>query len=494
MLILSPLNGSIYIIPHNHYLCQKIHLVGRRKKIFNSVEITDIADKGLSLGRAETGEVVLVQGAVPGDVVKVLSKRKKKGVSFGFVQEILELSPHRTTPFCDHFEDCGGCKWQNLIYDKQLYYKNQTVINALARIAKCPPEVVGPPILAPETTHFRNKLEFTFSNKRWLTKEEIELSDDLNRGNALGFHRPGAWDKIVDVSECHLQPEPSNSIRNFIRDYANNEGLEFYDLKLQKGFLRTLTVRTGMDGQFMVILSFFRDDREDIENLLEAIVNEFPDITSLYYTVNQKGNDTILDLPLTLYCGRPYIEERMGDIVFRIGPKSFFQTNPGQAEQLYQKALDFAEIGEGDLVYDIYCGLGSISLFVAKKADKVIGIESVPEAIEDAIENARINEISNVDFFTGEAEKLLTSQFFEKNGKPTVIILDPPRAGLHKDVVKAINQSGVNRLVYVSCNPATQARDIGMMKSHYQLIKVQTVDMFPHTSHIETVALLERCP
>ncbi len=468
--------------------------MGKRKKIFPSVLITDIADKGLALGRADSGEVVLVQGAVPGDRVKVLSKRKKKGVALGFVTELLEPSPDRVEPVCDHFFDCGGCKWQNLTYEKQLFLKNKTVINAIERIAKCRPETIGEPIPAPATTFFRNKLEFSFSNKRWLSLEEVKEDRKIERGNALGFHRPGSFDKIVDVEKCHLQPDPSNQVRNFVRDFAIKNNLEFFDIKEKTGLLRTLVVRTGAAGQLMVIVAFAQRNEEQIKQVLEAIVGEFPDITSLYYVINEKANDSLLDLPMQLYHGSEFLEEQLLDVKFRLGPKSFFQTNPAQAEKLFEIALDFAGIDNKSLVYDLYCGIGSISLPVARRAKKVVGIESVPEAIEDARINAELNGIDNVSFFTGEVEKLLDPTFFEKEGQPDVIIVDPPRAGLHPAVVDAILQTSVEKMVYVSCNPATQARDIGLLKEKYELINLRTVDMFPHTSHIETVALLKKRP
>lgn len=466
--------------------------MGKRKKVFPNVLVSDMADKGLAIGRDEKGEVVIVDGAVPGDRVKVLSRRKKKGVAFGQVLEILEYSKDRTDPFCAHFSDCGGCKWQHLNYESQLKYKNRTVINAIKRIAGIEAEVIGDPVPAPKTTFFRNKLEFSFSNKRWLTLAEVEQDVKLERGDALGFHRPGSFDKIVDIDYCHLQPEPSNKLRNFIREYALENQLEFFDIREKSGLLRTVMVRTGVNDQYMVVLSFYRDDREAIESLLGAVVKDFPDISSLYFTINSKANDTILDLPLILYHGKERIEEQIGPVRFEVGPKSFFQTNPGQAEQLFKLALEFASIESGSLVYDLYCGIGSISLLAAQKAGKVIGIESVPEAIEDAKANARLNHIDNVEFVTAEVEKVLDQEFFSKHGKPSVIIVDPPRAGLHPKVVESIKYSGVDTWVYVSCNPATQARDIGMVKDVYKLEKLQTVDMFPHTSHIETVALLRR--
>ena len=446
----------------------------------------------MCIGRDEKGEVVMVNGGVPGDVVKAMSKRKRKGVAQGQLLEVLEESPHRCEPICKHFDDCGGCKWQHLEYSAQLEYKNKIVLNAIKRIAGCDPEKVESPVPAKELTFFRNKLEFTFSDKRWITLAEAKDDMNINRGGALGFHRPGAFDKVVDIDECWLQRDPSNQIRNFVKEYAVEHGLTFFNLREHRGLLRNLMIRTGMDNQLMVLLSFGEDDREVIEALLEALTMNFPQITSLFYVINTKGNDTILDLPLNHFSGSPYIEEKLNDVVFRIGPKSFFQTNPGQAEVLFDLALNFAGIQAGSLVYDLYCGIGSISLIAAKTAGKVLGIEVVPEAIQDAEINAKLNGIENIEFIVSEVEKILDDSFFSQKGKPDVIIVDPPRAGLHKNVVEAINNSKVEKVVYVSCNPSTQARDIGLMKNHYSLERIRTVDMFPYTSHIETVALLKK--
>ena len=434
----------------------------------------------------------MVNGGVPGDVVKALSKRKRKGVAQGQLLEVLEESPHRCEPICKHFDDCGGCKWQHMEYSAQLEYKNKIVLNAIKRIAGCDPGKVESPVPAKELTFFRNKLEFTFSDKRWITLAEAKDDMNINRGGALGFHRPGAFDKVVDIDECWLQRDPSNQIRNFVKEYAVEHGLTFFNLREHKGLLRNLMIRTGMDDQLMVLLSFGEDDREAIEALLESLTKNFPQITSLFYVINTKGNDTILDLPLNNFSGSPYIEEKLNDVVFRIGPKSFFQTNPGQAEVLFDLALSFADIQAESLVYDLYCGIGSISLMAAKTAGKVLGIEVVPEAIQDAEINAKLNGIENVEFIVSEVEKILDDSFFSQKGKPDVIIVDPPRAGLHKNVVEAINNSKVEKVVYVSCNPSTQARDIGLMKNHYSLERIRTVDMFPYTSHIETVALLKK--
>ena len=434
----------------------------------------------------------MVNGGVPGDVVKALSKRKRKGVAQGQLLEVLEESPHRCKPICKHFDDCGGCKWQHLEYSAQLEYKNKIVLNAIKRIAGCNPEKVESPVPAKELTFFRNKLEFTFSDKRWITLAEAKDDMNINRGGALGFHRPGAFDKVVDIDECWLQRDPSNHIRNFVKKYAVEHGLTFFKLREHKGLLRNLMIRTGTDDQLMVLLSFGEDDREAIKALLESLTKNFPQITSLFYVINTKGNDTILDLPLNHFSGSPYIEEKLNDVVFRIGPKSFFQTNPGQAEVLFDLALNFADIQAESLVYDLYCGIGSISLMAAKTAGKVLGIEVVPEAIQDAEINAKLNGIENVEFIVSEVEKILDDSFFGQKGKPDVIIVDPPRAGLHKNVVEAINNSKVEKVVYVSCNPSTQARDIGLMKNHYSLERIRTVDMFPYTSHIETVALLKK--
>lgn len=466
--------------------------MAKRKKIYERVSLTDLGDKGLSVGRDESGEVIIVEGGVPGDIARVLSKRKRKGVAHGQVLEILEESPHRCEPVCKHFYDCGGCKWQHLEYAAQLKYKNEVVLNAIKRIAGCNPETVGEAVPAAKTVFFRNKLEFTFSDKRWITISEANGGHAIQRGGALGFHRPGAFDKVVDIEECWLQPEPSNAIRNFVKDYALENGLSFFNLREQFGLLRNLLIRSGRGNELMVLLSFGENNKDQIENLMAAIKIKFPEISSLFYVINQKGNDTILDLPLVHYAGNPWLEENLGDLVFRLGPKSFFQTNPGQAEVLFELALDFAEIDSNSLVYDLYCGIGSISLFAALKAKRVIGIEVVPEAIQDAIQNAALNKIENVEFIVSEVENILDDLFFSRNGKPEVIIVDPPRAGLHPKVVEAINHSAVEKVVYISCNPSTQARDIGMMKEFYKLEKVRTVDMFPHTSHIETVALLKK--
>ncbi len=466
--------------------------MGRKRKVYERIHLTDLGDKGLCIGRDEKGEVIMVNGGVPGDVVKALSKRKRKGVAQGQLLEVLEESPHRCEPICKHFDDCGGCKWQHMEYSAQLEYKNKIVLNAIKRIAGCDPGKVESPVPAKELTFFRNKLEFTFSDKRWITLAEAKDDMNINRGGALGFHRPGAFDKVVDIDECWLQRDPSNQIRNFVKEYAVEHGLTFFNLREHKGLLRNLMIRTGMDDQLMVLLSFGEDDREAIEALLESLTKNFPQITSLFYVINTKGNDTILDLPLNNFSGSPYIEEKLNDVVFRIGPKSFFQTNPGQAEVLFDLALSFADIQAESLVYDLYCGIGSISLMAAKTAGKVLGIEVVPEAIQDAEINAKLNGIENVEFIVSEVEKILDDSFFSQKGKPDVIIVDPPRAGLHKNVVEAINNSKVEKVVYVSCNPSTQARDIGLMKNHYSLERIRTVDMFPYTSHIETVALLKK--
>ncbi|TVQ51045.1 MAG: 23S rRNA (uracil(1939)-C(5))-methyltransferase RlmD [Saprospirales bacterium] len=465
--------------------------MGKKRKIYERIELTDLGDKGLCIGRDEKGEVVMVNGGVPGDVVRALSKRKRKGVAQGQLLKVLEESPHRCEPICKHFDDCGGCKWQHLEYSAQLEYKNKIVLNAIRRIAGCDPERVEAPVPANELTFFRNKLEFTFSDKRWITLAEAKDELNIKRGGALGFHRPGAFDKVVDIDECWLQKDPSNSIRNFVKKYAVDKGLTFFNLREHNGLLRNLMIRTGRESQLMVLLSFGEEDKDAIEALLKSLIKNFPQITSLFYVINTKGNDTILDLPLHHFFGSQYIEEKLNDVVFRIGPKSFFQTNPGQAEVLFDLALSFADIKNDSLVYDLYCGIGSISLMAAKAAKKVLGIELVPEAIQDAEINARLNNIDNVEFIVSEVEKILDDSFFNQKGKPDIIIVDPPRAGLHKNVVEAINNSKVEKVVYVSCNPSTQARDIGLMKNHYSLERIRTVDMFPYTSHIETVALLK---
>lgn len=399
-------------------------------------------------------------------------------------------SDKRVEPFCEHFGVCGGCKWQHLDYEAQLEYKHQQVVDNLQRIGKVEIGEIYPILRSEKTKKYRNKLEFTFSNKRWLKKEEIQSEEPLER-NALGFHIPRLFDKIVDIEECHLMEEPTNKIKNVIRKYALENGISFFDIREQTGLLRTLMIRITDFGEVMVLVQFAKNDIEIIKNLLSHVKEIIPEITSLLYVINNKGNDTFNDLEVITFDGKDHIIEEMNGIKFKIGPKSFYQTNSAQAYNLYQVVADFADFKGDELVYDLYTGTGTIANFCASKVKKIIGLEYVPEAIEDAKENSSFNNISNTDFFAGDMKDLLNEDFIEKNGQPNVVITDPPRAGMHENVVDLLMKVEPEKIVYVSCNPATQARDIQLMSSKYTVEKIQPVDMFPQTHHVENVALLE---
>lgn len=471
----------------------------RHKKplpVWENVPITDQGANGKSLARVD-GLVVFVSGAVPGDVADLRVTKKKSSFAEADAIRIRELSADRVSAFCAHFGTCGGCKWQDLDYAKQLQYKRQQVIDNLVRLGGLElPEV--PPTLASErTTHYRNKLEFTASAHRWFTKAELSGAGEITDRNALGFHIPQRFDKVLQVNECHLQPEPSNAVRNFIRAHAAQHGLSFYDIRGHQGFLRTVMVRTSSTGECMVLLAFGEENDRAREELLTALRDAFPAITSLLWTTNTKKNDTIWDLDIQVFHGRDHIVEELIDegfapLRFRIGPKSFFQTNPGQTQRMYEVVRDLAGLTGTEKVYDLYCGAGSISLFVARHCAQVIGAEIVPEAVADAEVNARANGITNVTFESGDLRHLLDNAFIARHGRPDVLITDPPRAGMHEDVVKRIHEMAPPRIVYVSCNPATQARDLSLLKDRYRITHVQPVDMFPHTYHIENVVRLER--
>jgi len=467
--------------------------VGRRKElpVLEKVKITDIGAEGNAVARVDN-LVVFVPMLIPGDVVDIRVVRKRKKFLEGKVLRFHEYSPDRIAPRCSHFGVCGGCKWQHLPYDKQLVYKEKQVRDSLTRIGKIELSHVNPIIGSSEEFLYRNKLEFTFSDKRWLTTEEVASGEVIGKENAVGFHIPGLFDKVLDITECHLQPEPSNAIRNKVREYAIKNGLSFFDLKEQSGFLRTLLVRNTLSGDVMVIVVFFHEDVEKREGLLDFLATEFPRITSLMYVINSKKNDSLNDQLPVLYKGNDHLVEEMEGLKFRIGPKSFYQTNTRQALQLYTVARDFAGLTGSETVYDLYTGTGTIAIFVARMAGKVIGVEYVDEAVKDAVVNSEINNIKNTSFFSGDMKDILSGSFFEKNGRPDVIITDPPRAGMHEDVVKIIERAAPSKIVYVSCNPATQARDILLLSESYEVTRVQPVDMFPHTHHVENVVLLEK--
>lgn len=465
--------------------------MGRKKQkpFYEGLTIEDIGSEGKAIAR--TGEmVVFTTYAIPGDVVDLQVTKKRKKYAEAIITRFHKFSDDRTDVFCEHFGVCGGCKWQILPYEKQLFYKQKQVKDQLQRIGRIEmPEML--PILGSEkNTFYRNKLEFTFSNKRWLTKEEFN-SENQNM-DALGFHVPGLFDKIVNINKCWLQPDPSNKIRNFIYNYAIENGLSFFDIKSKTGFLRTLIIRTSSTGEIMVVLSFYAENEEDRVKLLKAIQNKFPEITSLLFVINSKGNDTITDQNIELFHGQEFILEQMEELKFKIGPKSFYQTNSEQAYNLYKVARDFAQLSGDEIVYDLYTGTGTIANFVAPRAKKVVGIEYVPEAIEDAKENSAINNITNTVFYSGDIKSVLNSDFINMNGQPDVIITDPPRAGMHTDVIESIINSAAKRIVYVSCNPATQARDLALLDTSYKVRMIQPVDMFPHTHHVENVVLLDK--
>ncbi len=462
------------------------------KKEYYNLEVVDAGAKGKSISKTSDGKIIFLNNAVPGDVVDIQTYKKRKSYLEGTATTFHKLSSKRVTPKCEHFGICGGCKWQNMAYKSQLFYKQKEVINNLKRIGhlELPAEQ---PIIGSEKKYFyRNKMEFSFSNNRWLTPEEITTKETIKNKNALGFHIPGMWDKILDLKNCYLQEEPSNTIRNAVKEFANKNKLSFFDLKNKTGLLRTLLIRTTSIGEIMVVVQFFDNQKEKIELLLHFLKETFPEITSLQYVINQKANDTLYDQEILCYAGKNYITEEMEGLQFKINAKSFYQTNSEQAYKLYKITRDFAGLTGNELVYDLYTGTGTIAQFIAKKAKKVVGIEAVEDAIIAAKENAKHNHIKNVTFYTGNMKTLFNDAFIAQNGKPDVIITDPPRDGMHKDVVKQIVKIMPTKMVYVSCNSATQARDLELLKAYYKIIKVQPIDMFPQTYHVENVVLLEK--
>lgn len=466
----------------------------RRKKqyVFNNIEIVDAGAKGKAIAKAPDGRVIFVKNAVPGDIVDIKTYKKRKAYFEGNVEKYHQLSSKRTTPVCNHFTYCGGCKWQHMEYKYQLYYKENEVINNLKRIGNLE-NLKTIPILGSKKQYFyRNKMEYSFSNNRWLTPSEIQEKTEIKNKNACGFHIAGMWDKILDIEKCHLQEEPSNQIRNFIKEYGIKHNLPFFNPKTQEGFLRTLMLRISSTKEIMLVIQFFKEDKTKREKLLNAIIEKFPQITSLQYVINSKGNDTIYDQEIKLFYGKDYILEEMEGLKFKIGAKSFYQTNSLQAYELYKITRDFANLKGKETVFDFYTGTGTIAQFVAKRAKKVIGVESVPEAIEDAKENAKLNNITNTTFYAGDLKEVFNNHFIQKHGIPDVIITDPPRDGMHKKVVEKIIEIAPKRIVYVSCNSATQARDLALIKHKYNVVKTQAVDMFPQTHHVENVVLLEK--
>ena len=466
--------------------------MSRKKQdiILENVLIESVAAEGKALARVD-GTVLFVPFAVPGDVVDVKVTKKKKNYMEGYILRIVTPSEHRLEPFCSHFGVCGGCKWQPLPYSMQLQAKQQQVYDQLVRIGHLEVPEISPIIPSDKTVYYRNKLEFTFSRRRWIFADEDPDSMPDEERCGLGFHVGKFFDKVLDIKQCYLQKDPSNSIRLFIRDYALEHGLEFFDIREHTGFLRNMFIRTSESGSVMLIICFYHEDAEARTALLDAVSAAFPQITSLYYVINGKANDSISDQECILYKGEEAIYEYMEGLKFKIGPKSFYQTNTGQAYKLYSVAREYAGLTGNETVYDLYTGTGTIAQFVSSKARKVIGIEDVPEAIADAKENARANGISNCDFYAGDMKDILTDGFVEQHGRPDVVILDPPRAGIHPDVANVILNAEPKRIVYVSCNPASQARDLAILSSKYTITAVQPVDMFPHTHHVENVVRLD---
>ena len=464
----------------------------RRRKTFENVEVIDAGAKGKSVGKAPDGRVIFLTNAVPGDVVDVMTTKKRKAYFEGVATNFHTLSDRRTEPVCQHFGTCGGCKWQHMGYEHQLYFKQKEVENNLKRIGNLELPDTTPILGSKEQYFYRNKMEFSFSDSRWLTQKEINSDEEIDDRNALGFHIPGMWDKILDIKKCHLQQDPSNAIRLETKSFANKNGLTFFNPRKQEGLLRTLMIRTSSTGEIMVLIQFFEEDTKNRELLLNHLKETFPEITALLYVINSKGNDTIYDQDVICFAGRDHIFEEMEGLQFKINAKSFYQTNSAQAYELYKVTRDFAGLTGDELVYDLYTGTGTIAQFVSKKAKKVIGVESVPEAIEDAKANALHNNISNVDFYVGDMKNVFNDDFIAAHGQPDVIITDPPRDGMHKQVVEQLLQVAPPKIVYVSCNSATQARDLALMKEQYKVTKVQPVDMFPQTHHVENVVLLEK--
>ncbi len=463
-----------------------------KRKVFENLEVIDAGAKGKAIAKAPDGRVVFINNAVPGDIVTVQTYKKRKSYYEAKATHISKPSPKRVVPECRHFGVCGGCKWQDMGYEHQLYFKHKEVVNNLERLGNISLPEVTPILGSKEIYFYRNKMEFSFSNNKWITQEQIDSQVPIDDRNALGFHIPGMWDKILDIEKCHLQRDPSNAIRNFIKTFATNNDLDFFDPRKQEGLLRTLMIRTATTGELMVLLQFFREEESQRILLLEAIREQFPQITSLLYVINTKGNDTIYDQEIHCYAGNDHIMEQMEGLQFKITAKSFYQTNSEQAYELYKIVREYAALEGTERVYDLYTGTGTIAQFIASEAKEVIGVEAVPDAITAANENANRNNIENTKFVVGDMKQVFNDDFVKQYGSPDVVITDPPRDGMHADVVRQLLHLAPKRIVYVSCNSATQARDLALMDAQYKVTRVQPVDMFPQTHHVENVVLLEK--
>lgn len=469
----------------------------KKKPEYEGIHLTDPASRGKSKGILPDGKVVLVSDAIPGDVVNIRIQKSKKNYAEGVITQLVEPSPIRIEPKCQHFEQCGGCKWQHLPYEKQLEYKQREVIDNLGKLGHVKADRELPILGSEGIYHYRNKLEFSFSNRRWMTREEIETSGDIQNRNALGFHAPGRWDKVIEVTNCLLQPEPSNAMRNAVREIGDEMNLPYFDPYEKTGFFRQMMVRNTSLNQWLVAFQFAGDQTDQIEPFLTAFADRFPEITSLQYCINTKANDSWYDLDLSVFRGSDHIVERMpldekGEkfLHFKIGVKSFYQTNPAQAVELYRAARQMADLKGDEIVYDLYSGTGTIAQFIAHQAGKVVGVESVEEAVLAARANALENDVHNAEFAVGDMAHIFKSKFIDQHGKPDVVITDPPRAGMHPKVVAQLIEAAPEKIVYVSCNPATQARDLELLSERYNVDAIQPVDMFPHTHHVENIALL----
>lgn len=462
----------------------------KKNKILENIRLLSAGAKGVSVGKTEEGKTVIVSGAVPGDLVNVRVKKSKSNYFEGEAIEILEYSEYRVEPKCIHFGTCGGCKWQNIAYEKQLDFKHSEVVNNIKRIGGVSDFETIPILGSKEQYFYRNKMEFSFSNSRWLTQYEISSEENFGNRDALGFHIPGMWSKILDLKECYLQEDPSNQIRLAVKKYAVENGLEFYDVKAQEGFLRTLMLRQNSKGDWMVLFQLYKEMESERIRLFDYLLSQFPQIKTLVFAINPKGNDSIYDLDIQTYFGEGYLFEEMDGLQFKIGPKSFFQTNYKQALELYRKTLEFADLSGDQVVYDLYTGTGTIAQYVARNAKQVIGIEAVQEAIDAAKEHAEINGLENCTFYCGDMKDIFNDEFLANHPKADVLITDPPRDGMHPKVVEQILKLSPEKIVYVSCNSATQARDIALLKDSYELVKILPVDMFPQTHHVENIALL----
>ena len=460
-----------------------------KNKLFESVEIFDIGSRGQTIAKTDKGIVLMVKNGVPGDIVDIKTYRKKKNYYLGNIVNYHSYSKFRVDPKCEHFGLCGGCKLQNISYNYQTKLKEDKIKHSLNKIFQN--VNINPILKCKDQFNYRNKLEFSFTDNKWLTNDEIKKkNNDIDR-RGIGFHKAGMWDKVVDIKKCHLQEEPSNKIRIALKEFAKKNNISFYNTRLKKGLLRTVTIRSSSLNQFMVLVQFFENNKKDISLVMNFLKDSFKEIYSLLYCINNKENDSIYDREIILYNGKNYIEEKIKDLIFKIYPKSFFQTNIKQTLKLYKIIHEFSDLSGNEVVYDLYSGLGTITQFIAKDAKRVIGIESIEEAVISAKNSAKENNITNVDFEAGDMKKLFSSEFISRHGICDLIITDPPRDGMHKDVIKEIIKLKTPKIVYVSCNPSTQCRDLELLKDTYDITKVQPVDMFPHTDHVENIVLLE---